>query len=204
MGPGGFRQSLGIPYSLYDWRENSCLRETGENSTVSTKPGGKMRGELEQPLYGIDSNVFLAVTIPESTRAGKKEVEGSERLLSALHDGRIRGVTSSIVFAELRWVFDRERKGGFPIVQAPLQETLRGKLQIVDVDPHLAMLGADYRYRYYSRTNQFSYHDGLILATAVIHQASVLVSTDPHLLKVTELKGIEVIAPSAFRSQVEA
>lgn len=163
-----------------------------------------MNGEPEQALYGIDSNVFLAVTIPESTRAGKKEVEGSERVLSALHDGRIRGVTSSIVFAELRWLFTRERKGGFPIVQATLQETLRGKLRIVDVDPHLAMLCADYRYRYYSRTNQFSYHDGLILATAVVYRASVLVSTDPHLLKVTELEGIEVIAPSAFHSPAPA
>jgi hypothetical protein len=52
------------------------------------------------------------------------------------------------------------------------------------------MFRAGYRNRCSSRTNQFSYYNGLILATAVVYRAPAFLSTDPHLLKVTDLEGI--------------
>jgi predicted nucleic acid-binding protein len=54
---------------------------------------------------------------------------------------------------------------------------------------------AELRRRYYAKKNAFSYNDGLYLATGLNDSVDVLITTDPHLLYVTEL---QTIAPSQY------
>jgi predicted nucleic acid-binding protein len=49
---------------------------------------------------------------------------------------------------------------------------------------------AELRRRYYSKRNAFSYNDGLYLATGLAEQAEILITTDPHLLSVTDMNAI--------------
>lgn len=139
----------------------------------------------------LDANVFLAVLLPAPTKMEQENVEGSERVLAALGKGEVSAVTSSIVFAELRWAFAREEAGGFEIVDFTLRELYRGKLEIINVTPEIASQAATLRKKYYSRQNDFSYNDGLYLATALQTGADVLVSSDPHFGSVAEIKTME-------------
>jgi hypothetical protein len=52
----------------------------------------------------------------------------------------------------------------------------------------LAVHAAELRRRYYSKKNAFSYNDGLYLATGLAEHADLLITTDPHLLSIAELK----------------
>ena len=54
----------------------------------------------------------------------------------------------------------------------------------------LAVHAAELRRRYYSKRNAFSYNDGLYLATSLAEQAALLMTTDPHLLGVTDMNAI--------------
>lgn len=150
---------------------------------------------MDREIFGIDSSVFLAVVVPGATKAMKDEVESSERIIELLHSGEFQCVTSSIVFAEIRWVLMREGKDSFNLVEATLRETLRGKLTIVDIGPEIASEAAYYRWNYYSRKNAFSYNDGLILATSIMTGCKGIISTDPHLLQVKEIRAL---SPSNF------
>jgi len=150
-----------------------------------------------KPTYCLDSNVFLAVIVPAATKSPREDVRGAERLLRALERGEIRAVTSVMALAEIRWVFAREQKPGFTIARAALEDGLAGRLTILPVDADLAIASAAYRGRYYSRSNAFSYNDGIFLATAVRNQADVLCTTDPHLLQVSE---VVARRPGAFPS----
>ena len=135
----------------------------------------------------LDSSVFLAVIVPEATKAAREEVRGAERVLRALERGEIGAVTSVMALAEIRWVFARERKPGFDVARATLEAGFRGHLEILPVDSDLAVASAAYRQRYYSKANPFSYNDGIFLATAVRIGAAALLTTDPHLLHVAEM-----------------
>lgn len=60
----------------------------------------------------------------------------------------------------------------------------------------LAIHAAELRRKYYSKKNTFSYNDGLYRATGLAERADLLITTDPHLLNVTELK---TLRPSHYR-----
>lgn len=152
-----------------------------------------MKKDDPAPLVCLDANVFLAVLIPEATRAPRQEIAGSERVLNAIERGRMRGMSTSILFGEIRYAYLREDKPGFEIAFAAIRS--QSYLRIVDIIPSLAIHAAELRKKYYSRRTPFSYNDGLYLATALQEQAALLISTDPHLLSVSE---IEAIPPSSF------
>ena len=41
------------------------------------------------PLACLDANIFLAVLIPEATRAPKNEIAGAARVLKAVEEGHL-------------------------------------------------------------------------------------------------------------------
>ncbi|MBI2964439.1 MAG: PIN domain-containing protein [Deltaproteobacteria bacterium] len=147
------------------------------------------------PLACLDANVFLAVLIPEASKAVREEVVAAERVLRAVEEGRLRAVSTAIVFGEIRYVYLREDKPGFEIARAALEA--EPNLRTVTITAPLAIHGAELRRKYYSKRNAFSYNDGLYLATALAENASLLITTDPHLLTIDEVRAI---SPSQYRS----
>ena len=149
----------------------------------------------EHPLLAcLDANVFLATLIPEATKAPKEEIIGAGRVLKALEEGRLHGVSTAILFGEIRYVYLREDTSGFEVANAAIQA--EANLRIVSVTVSLAIHAAELRRKYYLKKNAFSYNDGLYLATGSAEQANLLITTDPHLLNTTELKAI---LPSQYR-----
>lgn len=146
------------------------------------------------PLACLDANIFLAVLIPEATRAPKAEVVGSERVLKAIERGRLRGVSTAILFGEIRYAYLREDKAGFEIARAAIEA--ERNLRILTITASLAIHAAELRRRYYSKKNAFSYNDGLYLATGLAEHVNLLITTDPHLLSVADLK---TLPPSQYR-----
>jgi len=140
------------------------------------------------PLACLDANVFLAVLIPEATRAPKEEIAGAGRVLRAVEEGRLRAISTTILFGEIRYVYLREDKPGFELAYAAIEAA--GNLRTVTITTPLAIHAAELRRKYYSKNNAFSYNDGLYLATGLAEQADLLITTDPHLLKVTEMKAM--------------
>jgi predicted nucleic acid-binding protein len=153
-----------------------------------------MKNGDRSPFACLDANVFLAMLIPEATKAPKEEITGAERVLKALEEGRLRGVSTAILFGEIRYVYLREDKPGFEISSAAIQA--EANLQIIPITVPLAVHAAELRRKYYSKNNAFSYNDGLYLATGLSMQADLLITTDPHLLNVGELK---TLPPSRYR-----
>jgi predicted nucleic acid-binding protein len=153
-----------------------------------------MKGAEEPPLACLDANVFLAVLIPEATKVASLEIAGAERVLRALEEGRLRAISTTILFGEIRYVYLREDKPGFEIARAAIDA--QPNLRSVAVSAPLAIHAAELRRRYYSKKNAFSYNDGLYLATGLAERADLLITTDPHLLATGELKAI---APSQYR-----
>ena len=154
-----------------------------------------------RPKLCLDSNVFIAVMLPETTKASQDDIRGADRLLRSLHKGEVTAITSVMALAEVRWVFDREQKPGFDIARATLETGFSGHLSILQVDTDLAVASAIYRRRYYSKSNPFSYNDGIFLATAVRDGATALVTTDPHLLGASE---VPVYRPSGFPAELRS
>lgn len=153
-----------------------------------------MPGSEPAPLACLDANIFLAVLIPEATRASKEEISGAERVLKAVEEGRLRGVSTTILFGEIRYVYLREDKAGFEIACAAIEA--EANLRLLAITVPLAIHAAELRKKYYSKKNTFSYNDGLYLATGIAEHADILITTDPHLLSVTDLKAIP---PSQYR-----
>jgi len=151
------------------------------------------KGELP-PLACLDANIFLAVLIPEATKAPKEEIAGAERVLRAVEEGRLQGVSTTILFGEIRYVYLREGKAGFEIAYAAIEA--EANLRTLAITGPLASHAAELRRKYYSKKKAFSYNDGLYLATGIAEHADLLITTDPHLLSVTDLKAI---APSQYR-----
>jgi len=145
-------------------------------------------------LACLDANVFLALLIPESTKAPREEIDGSGRVLQAIEKGHLRGIVPSILFGELRYVYLRDDKPGFEIARAAIEA--EPNINTVPVSVPLAIQAAELRRKYYSKQNAFSYNDGLYLAVGIAEQADLLITTDPHLLGVRE---IETMLPSQFR-----
>jgi len=149
----------------------------------------------DSPLLAcLDANIFLAVLIPEATRAPKDEIAGAARVLKAVEEGRLQGVSTAILFGEIRYAYLREDKPGFEIARAAIEA--ESNLRVLDVTVSLAIHAAELRRRYYSKKNVFSYNDGLYLATGLAEHADLLITTDPHLLSVRDLK---TIPPSQYR-----
>jgi predicted nucleic acid-binding protein len=146
------------------------------------------------PLACLDANIFLAVLIPEATRAPKNEIAGAARVLKAVEEGHLQGVTTAILFGEIRYAYLREDKLGFEIARAAIEA--EANLRVVAVTASLAIHAAELRRTYYSKKNVFSYNDGLYLATGLAEKADLIVTTDPHLLSVRELK---TMPPSQYR-----
>jgi predicted nucleic acid-binding protein len=75
-----------------------------------------------RPLACLDANIFLAVLIPEATRAPKDETAGSASVLKAVEEGRLRGISTAILLGEIRYVYLREKdKAGFEIARAAIE-----------------------------------------------------------------------------------
>ena len=154
-------------------------------------------------LICLDAAIVGHILIPKSSRAAAQEIEASAELIRSLVDGRLSGVAPAILIAEAKWLIGRAAQGNHleyiaervDEVEDLLPQSLGSNFKFVNIDMHLSSLAADYRLKYYSRTNAFSYNDGLYLATAVLQNADYLVTTDPHLLKAEEIK---VITPSEF------
>ncbi len=146
------------------------------------------------PLACLDANIFLAVLIPEATRAPKNEIAGAARVLKAVEEGHLQGVTTAILFGEIRYAYLRENKLGFEIARAAIEAEANPRVVAVTVS--LAIHAAELRRKYYSKKHVFSYNDGLYLATGLGEKADLIVTTDPHLLNVRELK---TMPPSQYR-----
>jgi len=146
------------------------------------------------PLACLDANIFLAVLIPEATQAPKEEIRGATRVLKALEDGHLHGVSTTILLGEIRYVYLRENKVGFEIARAAIEAEKH--LRLLGITVPLAVHAAELRRRYYSKRNTFSYNDGLYLATGLAEQADILITTDPHLLNVTDM---HAIPPSQYQ-----
>ncbi|RLC77501.1 MAG: hypothetical protein DRI61_11460 [Chloroflexi bacterium] len=144
-----------------------------------------------KPLIALDANVFLGVLIPHVMKMGADNIAGAERALKALDKGDFIGLTSVMAFAEIRWAFARHKAEGFEIARYRLERALKGRLLIVEVTTDLAVLAAELRAKYYSKRNDISYNDGLYLATALQCGADLLLSSDPHLLNVSEMPVLE-------------
>jgi predicted nucleic acid-binding protein len=146
------------------------------------------------PLACLDANIFLAVLIPEATKAAKDEIAGAEKVLKAVQEKRLRGLSTAILFGEIRYAYLREDKPGFEIARAAIEA--EAGLHIVSVTVPLAIHAAELRRRYYSKKNAFSYNDGLYLATGIAEKVDLLITTDPHLLSARDLKAMP---PSQYR-----
>ena len=152
-------------------------------------------GEASTRLLAcLDANVFLAALIPEATKAPKDEILGSARVLKAIEEGRLRCVSTAILLGEIRYVYLREDKPGFEIAKAAIE--VETNVRLLSVTASLAIQAAELRRKYYSKKISFSYNDGLYLATGLAERADLLITTDPHLLNVTELK---TLRPSQYR-----
>jgi predicted nucleic acid-binding protein len=134
------------------------------------------------------------VLIPETTRAPKDEIAGAARVLRALEDGQLRAVSTAIVLGEIRYVYLREDRAGFEIARAAIES--ENNLRVSNITVPVAIHAAELRRKYYSKKNAFSYNDGLYLATGLAEHADLLITTDPHLLSVLELK---TLRPSQYR-----
>jgi predicted nucleic acid-binding protein len=88
----------------------------------------------------------------------------------------------------------REDRAGFEIARAAIES--ENNLRVSNITAPLAIHAAELRRKYYSKKNAFSYNDGLYLATGVAEHADLLITTDPHLLSVLELK---TLRPSQYR-----
>src|SRR2546430_14124925 len=123
---------------------------------------------------------------PRSTLFPYTTLFRSERVLRAVEEGRLRAISTTILFGEIRYVYLREDKPGFEIAYAAIEAA--ENLRTVTITIPLAIHAAELRRKYYSKNNAFSYNDGLYLATGLAEQADLLIPTDPHLLNVTEMK----------------
>lgn len=148
----------------------------------------------DSPLACLDANVFLAALIPEATKAPKDEILGSARVPKALEEGRLRCVSTAILLGQVRYVYLREDKAGFEIARAAIEAETG--MRLLSVTASMAIHAAVLRRKYYSKKNAFAYNDGLYLATGLAEHAELLITTDPHLLNVTELK---TLRPSQYR-----
>jgi predicted nucleic acid-binding protein len=153
-----------------------------------------MEDAEQPPLVCLDASVFLAVLIPEATLAPQEEIAGAGRVLKAVEEGRLLGVAPSILLGEIRYVYLREDKTGFEIAYAALEAEVH--LRTVAITVPLAIRAAEFRRKYYSKQNAFSYNDGLYLATGLRERVDFLITTDPHLLHVTDL---QTLPPSQYR-----
>ena len=99
------------------------------------------------PRACFDANVFLAVLIPEATKAPKGEIAGAGRVLKALEEGRLRGISTAILLGEVRYVYLREDKSGFEIARAAIEA--EANLRILPITVPLAVHAAELRRRYY-------------------------------------------------------
>ncbi|MCR4405749.1 MAG: PIN domain-containing protein [Anaerolineae bacterium] len=145
----------------------------------------------DPPVAGIDTSVFLGVLLPDVMIMGDANIAGAERVLQALRDGALLGISTAMLLAEIKWAFTRHGRTGFEIAEQVLLHDFRKTLRIVDVTPRLAILAAELRARYYSRQNDISYNDCLYVAAALEARADFIISSAPHLLQVTDIKTIE-------------
>jgi predicted nucleic acid-binding protein len=160
----------------------------------SLRKAGKISEASSRPRACLNANIFFCCAYHRATRAPKDEIAGSARVLKAVEEGRLRGVSTAILLGEIRYVYLREDKAGFEIARAAIEA--EGNLRVLTITASLAIHAAELRRTYYSKRNAFSYNDGLYLATGLAERADLLITTDPHLLSVADLK---TLRPSQYR-----
>jgi len=111
--------------------------------------------------------------------------------MDALDRKEIAVVIPSVALGEMKWVYIREARSGFEIIQHRFQVALKDRIQIVTISAELAIQAAQYRGKYYSPQHPFSYNDGLYVAVAVSSGVQYLISADPHLLEVEEAQTLQ-------------
>ena len=127
---------------------------------------------MPQCLAGVDRRQRHQVI--GGSRAPKNEIAGAARVLKAVEEGHLQGVTTAILFGEIRYVYLREDKLGFEIARAAIEA--EANLRVVAVTASLAIHAAELRRKYYSKKNMFSYNDGLYLATGLAEKADLIVT----------------------------
>ena len=73
---------------------------------------------------------------------------------------------------------------------------LKNSLKIIPVNNNIAWQAGKLRRKYYTRENMISYQDVIYLATCLNEKATLLYTTDPHLLMTREIK---VLEPKNFK-----
>src|SRR4029453_8484689 len=136
------------------WQDSSCLPLISSRFTRSLKRAGTMPRTDRPPFACPDANIFLAVLIPEATKAPKEEIRGATRVLKALEEGHLHGVSTTILLGEMRYVYLRENRVGFEIPRAAIEAERHLRLLVITVP--LAVHAAELRQRYYSKRNTFS------------------------------------------------
>jgi len=147
-----------------------------------------MKKENRGLVWTVDSNIFLSNLSPHSSRVTAKTIEASRQLIVSLDQREWKALVSVVVLMEIQWVLAREKVEGFEIFEASL--LTQSGVTLREVDLEIARMAGQFRAKYYSKTNPFSYNDGIILATAVKNKTAGIITTDPHLLKASEIRAL--------------
>ena len=74
-------------------------------------------------------------------RGSREAIAGAERVLGALEEGQLRGISTTILFGEIRYVYLRENKAGFEIACAAIEAA--ANFQAVAITVPLAIHAAE-------------------------------------------------------------
>ena len=151
----------------------------------------------------LDACIIGHALAPENSKVEAAELMAAKELIDQVMGGGVTAVAPSILISEVKWFTGRftKSKGRTDFMERAdevedlLPQALGKALRFTDVDFAIASLAADYRLEHYSKKNPFSYNDGLYLATASIMGCDALITTDKHLLAVSD---VPVFTPAGF------
>jgi len=151
----------------------------------------------------LDACIIGHVIAPDISLVPVKEIEASKTLVNQIIENKLSACSTVILIAEVKWLISRVAKRKniedylerVDEAESLLPQTLGRSFKFINVDFAIAALAADYRLEHYSKKNTFSYNDGIYLATASLTGCDALITTDSHLLAVSD---VPVFTPSAF------
>lgn len=139
---------------------------------------------VQQVIVAIDTNVFISVINRER---GYSE---SKKILDWIDEGRIRGLVSTIVLAEVISGYTRELTNERDDFLAQILGS--ASYQVVDVTVPLALDAGSLQ----ARTGM-KMRDALILASALRKGGEFLISNDGAIGK-AKVEGVDIVTPSEF------
>lgn len=159
-----------------------------------------MRENDEPPRTGVsvglDSNVLLAVLLPNPGGVTTADVIACRAILVAVEQGAIHAVTSALALAEVTYALGRDgvsarRRRDLELY---LTQALRDHLSFIPVDEALAIEAAEHRLaNYHRQRSPISYADSLYVVTAWSAGAKHVATTDGPLLA---LKDRRIVPPN--------